>query len=445
VRVLGRASCRAVLYVGPVDDGPEARRAGVGYARSALAAFVRGDADVETADAVDAGAGMDDAEVLALRASLMASAEAVGAVWLGDWHDPERLRPVAWKGGNELPELPVEQFPRGGVGEPWRRESVTGLLGARVGHIAPAPSDAAANDDQDVEAAPVPEPSDVAADASDVPWSAVSGGRGAAEWVHSVLERLSFVTGQPIDREQTLEALVCQRGQACGIFDPTRREGLSALLPGVLTTPLGAALGGLRLADVEDADRLDEFRFDFSVGRSEQDRIHGRRVFEAIGAARDDDPMPPGYLAHVRSMNARPLQGAFVGAIDLVLRANCGGHTQWFVVDYKTNLLGPRADGRLLRSAPDHYAQPWLRAEIARKHYYVQYMFYLVALHRYLRTRLPAYDYDRDMGGALYLFVGGMLGPGTGSVDGRTHGVFHDKPPRHVIERIDRVLAGQGE
>ena len=41
-------------------------------------------------------------------------------------------------------------------------------------------------------------------------------------------------------------------------------------------------------------------------------------------------------------------------------------------------------------------------------HYPLQALLYTVALHRYLRWRLPGYDPDAHLGGVLYLFVRGM-------------------------------------
>ena len=41
-------------------------------------------------------------------------------------------------------------------------------------------------------------------------------------------------------------------------------------------------------------------------------------------------------------------------------------------------------------------------------HYPLQALLYCVALHRYLRWRLPGYDPDTHLGGVLYLFVRGM-------------------------------------
>ena len=46
-----------------------------------------------------------------------------------------------------------------------------------------------------------------------------------------------------------------------------------------------------------------------------------------------------------------------------------------------------------------------------RAHYALQALLYTVALHRYLRWRLPGYDPDRHLAGVLYLFLRGMAGP----------------------------------
>jgi exodeoxyribonuclease V beta subunit len=45
---------------------------------------------------------------------------------------------------------------------------------------------------------------------------------------------------------------------------------------------------------------------------------------------------------------------------------------------------------------------------MAREAYVLQYLIYTVALHRYLRLRLPDYDYERHFGGVFYLFLRGM-------------------------------------
>jgi exodeoxyribonuclease V beta subunit len=113
------------------------------------------------------------------------------------------------------------------------------------------------------------------------------------------------------------------------------------------------------------------------------------------------------------------------GFMDLVFRT--GG--RYYIADYKSNHLGNRVE--------DYGADALERAMQAHR-YPLQVLVYTVALHRYLRLRLPGYDYDRHLGGVFYLFLRGMrreTGPRTG--------VFFTRPPRALVERLDRTLQGE--
>ena len=89
-----------------------------------------------------------------------------------------------------------------------------------------------------------------------------------------------------------------------------------------------------------------------------------------------------------------------------------------------------------------HYRPAALEAEMRRAHYPLQAILYMVALHRYLRWRLPEYDPEKHLGGAVYLFVRGMAGPGAPTVDGRTCGVFSWRPPSELVVELSDLLAG---
>ena len=65
--------------------------------------------------------------------------------------------------------------------------------------------------------------------------------------------------------------------------------------------------------------------------------------------------------------------------------------------------------------------------------YDLQYVLYTLALHRLLRVRLLDYDYDRHLGGVLYLFLRGV-GP-------EGQGVYASRPPRSLIESLDQRFA----
>ncbi len=131
---------------------------------------------------------------------------------------------------------------------------------------------------------------------------------------------------------------------------------------------------------------------------------------------------------HTFSGAARPpllpgqLNGMLKGFIDLVFEHEGRFH----VLDYKSNWLG---------ASDEAYRGETMQAAVLAHRYELQYLFYLLALHRLLKVRLPDYDYDRHVGGALYLFLRGNGAP--------SRGVFAARPNRAVIEALDAAFAGQ--
>ena len=107
------------------------------------------------------------------------------------------------------------------------------------------------------------------------------------------------------------------------------------------------------------------------------------------------------------------------GFIDLVFEHK----GRYYVADWKSNYLGPDDSS---------YSEEALAHEIRHSRYDVQYAIYLLALHRLLRSRLPDYDYDRDVGGALYFFLRGHAS--------QTNGLMADKPPLAFIMALDELF-----
>ena len=101
---------------------------------------------------------------------------------------------------------------------------------------------------------------------------------------------------------------------------------------------------------------------------------------------------------------------------------------RWYVIDYKSNWLGP---------SPGDYARDAVAAAMRSSAYPLQYLLYLVALHRYLGLRLPGYDYARHVGGVFYLFVRGME-----PAAGMGRGVWFDRPEASLVHGLDRLLRG---
>jgi len=118
------------------------------------------------------------------------------------------------------------------------------------------------------------------------------------------------------------------------------------------------------------------------------------------------------------------MNGMLKGFIDLVFEHQGRYH----VLDYKSNWLGP--------TDPD-YTPAAMRAVVLAHRYDLQYVLYLFALHRLLRSRLPGYDYDQHVGGAVYLFLRGGGAP--------SQGLHHERPPRRLMDELDALFGGARE
>ncbi|MBI6684582.1 exodeoxyribonuclease V subunit beta [Pseudomonas viridiflava] len=116
------------------------------------------------------------------------------------------------------------------------------------------------------------------------------------------------------------------------------------------------------------------------------------------------------------------LNGMFKGFIDLTFEHE----GRYYVADYKSNWLG--ADETA-------YTELAMEASILDNRYDLQYVLYLLALHRQLKARLVDYDYDQHMGGALYLFLRGA--------HASTQGAYFTRPPRELIESLDLLFQGK--
>jgi len=188
---------------------------------------------------------------------------------------------------------------------------------------------------------------------------------------------------------------------------------LTHWLPSLLHTPLALPDGtSIALAELADHRRYRaelEFWFEaHDVGSDALDRLVTRHTL-------DGDRRPP--------LSAQVVNGMLKGFIDLVFEHE----GRWYVADYKSNWLGPD------RSA---YTADAMRTSVLQARYDLQYAIYTLALHRQLRARLPDYDYDRHMGGVLYLFLRG--------IDADGHGVHRERLPRPLIEALDALFAGHG-
>jgi exodeoxyribonuclease V beta subunit len=118
------------------------------------------------------------------------------------------------------------------------------------------------------------------------------------------------------------------------------------------------------------------------------------------------------------------LEGIMNGKIDLFFEHE----GKYYILDWKSNFLG---------NSLEFYGDKEVKAAMYENNYNLQYLIYTVALTKYLKLRKPNFDYDRDFGGIIYLFLRGVR------TDGQT-GIYFTKPDKQLIKDIKGLMTVRG-
>ncbi|HFD87424.1 MAG TPA: hypothetical protein ENJ35_07100, partial [Gammaproteobacteria bacterium] len=81
------------------------------------------------------------------------------------------------------------------------------------------------------------------------------------------------------------------------------------------------------------------------------------------------------------------------------------------------------------------YGDEALEEAMTAHHYPLQALIYSLALHRFLRQRLPDYQPETHFGGVFYLFTRGMR-------ESESSGAWYRKLDREVLNALDRGFGG---
>lgn len=356
---------------------------------------------------------------------------------------PSEPRPVPPRGAPVRDPEPVRlrTFSRG-IDLAWRRTSYSGLTAAAHGLAMDVPAtnreideptetlagDGHAPDEPGAHASPVAS-SDSGGAAGPSPVSPFFGLPRGTEFgtlVHAVFEELDFAATDLAAELARVTSYLVPRTSV-----DVSASALAVALDPVLRTPLGEVTAGLPLASFALGDRLSELSFDLPLSEANSATLGSVADILAEYLA-PGDPLSD-YPDRLRALDPTtlPLRGVLTGSIDAVLRVR--PDDRFVVVDYKTNQLGD----------PDQFVSQYSGAALANammdSHYPLQAILYEVALHRFLRWRMPDYNPERHLGGSAYLFVRGMAGP---QPDGATPGVFTWCPPADLITTLSDALAG---
>ena len=255
---------------------------------------------------------------------------------------------------------------------------------------------------------------DLPADTVALPFNEFKAGSAYGTLIHDLLE-WQAQNGWPAGQDSVSAALVAQwqalvarKAQRLNL-DEVQQNLLATWIQAIATTPLIWAPTAnpefaIKLADTNHSKTWAEMAFSLkvhSLNSLQLDALIQQHV--GVGQARE-------------ALQPRQMEGMLTGFMDLVLEIE----GRYYVMDYKSNKL------------PGYNASHLQQAILAHR-YDVQYTLYLLALHRLLKSRLPDYNYEQHMGGALYLFLRGIDQPGAG--------LYADCPPQALIEALDAAFS----
>lgn len=231
--------------------------------------------------------------------------------------------------------------------------------------------------------------------------------RGArpGTFLHTVFEEIEFTA--PVDSPETVATLtdLLQKENYDLVWLPV----LQQLIKDVLNCSLDGQ--GMKLVDKTPSQRLTEMEFLLPI------TLLSSRMLNKVIAKYDTVSAKAGELGFAT------VSGMLKGFIDLVFEHD----GKYYVLDWKSNHLG---------DDPSVYRGEQL-VEAMRDHRYdLQYQIYALALQRFLRSRMPSYDYETHFGGVFYLFLRGMEA-------GSDSGIFHARPSEALLLELEQLIDGE--
>ncbi|MBW8683816.1 exodeoxyribonuclease V subunit beta [Chitinophaga rhizophila] len=156
--------------------------------------------------------------------------------------------------------------------------------------------------------------------------------------------------------------------------------------------------------------RIPEFEFDFPVSAFFPDMLNGL-----------SDEGTSVVVRRFHEHGNHELEGIMNGKMDLFFEHE----GRYYILDWKSNYLG---------GTPEEYTPAAVAVAMNENNYHLQYLIYTLAAKKYLESRLPAFDYEKQFGGVIYCFVRGMR-------KGQSTGIFTTKPPLSKILQLENSLS----
>lgn len=227
-------------------------------------------------------------------------------------------------------------------------------------------------------------------------------GAKAGTFLHTVFENIDYNNPYSQKNEEVIKELLFLEG-----YEEEWTPVIKKLTIDVLTKPMGAKK--IELQKVSNSSFLCEMEFAFP--------IKGLNAKKLSDLSKIHDP-----ISKNMDLNFFDVSGMLKGFIDLTFEYE----GKFYVLDWKSNHLG---------DTHDSYTTEALIEAIQDHRYDLQYQIYSFALHKYLKTRIKDYTYEKHFGGAIYVFLRGVN-------PNNENGIYYAKPSEEFLNSLTCLLEG---
>ena len=264
------------------------------------------------------------------------------------------------------------------------------------------------------------------------PLSELPGGAAFGTLVHAVLEDLDPDRARP-------DAGCAERASRAHLVPGVTAEALAdGAACRCCATPLGPLAGGRRWPTSPPADRLAELDFELPLAGGDDAVAARARSADVVDAAAAPPARRRPARRATRPLAARARRQAAARVTSPAASTRCSGCP---------GRASPSSTTRPTGSAPEplttwHYRPEAMAEEMLRAHYPLQALLYCVALHRYLRWRLPGLRPGAHLGPCALPVRPRHGGPRT-PARRRAGGVLAGPRRPALVAELSDLLAGQ--
>ncbi len=263
----------------------------------------------------------------------------------------------------------------------------------------------------------------------------------AGTCLHKILERIDF---NDIEDQLKVSAIIEEELNIVNISN-SFIEPINILLKRIANIPLGGPLGKFKMKNLNSKSSIKELKFDIPICH-EANPIN---TLELSSIFREDVQNKYGsdYINKLKDLNIHS-SGFLTGSIDQVFADNPNHEiAKWWVLDWKSNWIGsPLSKEHSSSCGPSNYSICKMDEEMYHHHYPLQAHIYLLALHRFLKWRLPDYSPQKHLGGYIYVFLRGL--PDKKELEEKnflewTPGLIVEAAPIKRIKKLDLLIKRQ--